>query len=70
MDTVILNMIKHLCFYYTGSIYKTDIQMEEPMRKDVLLDLVLANKEALIGNVKAGGILGYSDHSIVEFSIL
>lgn len=40
------------------------------MRKDVLLDLVLANKEALIGNVKAWDIPGCSDHRIVEFSIL
>lgn len=42
----------------------------EPLRRDVLLDLVLTNKEGLCGNVKAGGILGWSDHEMVEFKIL
>lgn len=40
------------------------------MRKGVLLDLILTNKEGLVGNVKIWGNLGFSDHKIVEFSIL
>lgn len=41
--------------------------VEEPVRKGVLLDLVLTNKEGPVGDVKAGGSLGCSDHQIVEF---
>ncbi|KAF4795873.1 RNA-directed DNA polymerase from mobile element jockey-like protein [Turdus rufiventris] len=44
--------------------------MEEPMRNGVLLDLILTKKEGLIGDVKVGSSLGYSDHEIMEFSIL
>lgn len=44
--------------------------VEEPTRKDLLFDLMLINKEGLVGNVKVGGSLVYSDHEIVEFSIL
>ncbi|KAF4803985.1 hypothetical protein TURU_011564 [Turdus rufiventris] len=44
--------------------------VEEPTRKDLLFDLMLTNKEGLVGNVKVGGSLVYSDHEIVEFSIL
>ncbi|GAB0179869.1 mitochondrial enolase superfamily member 1 [Grus japonensis] len=40
------------------------------MRSGVLLDLVLTNKEGLVGDVKAGGSLGCSDHEMVEFRIL
>jgi len=36
----------------------------------VLLNLVLTNKEGLIGNVKAKGSLGCSNHEIVDFRIL
>ncbi|GAB0177051.1 mitochondrial enolase superfamily member 1 [Grus japonensis] len=35
-----------------------------------MLDLVLINKEALVGNMKLKGSLGCSDHDIVEFKIL
>ncbi|GAB0193175.1 hypothetical protein GRJ2_001782800 [Grus japonensis] len=35
-----------------------------------MLDLVLTNKEGLVGNVKLKGSLGCSDHEIVEFKIL
>ena len=35
-----------------------------------MLDLVLTNKEGLVGNVKLKGSLGYSDHEVVEFKIL
>ena len=34
------------------------------------LDLVLTNKEGLVGHVKVGGSLGCSDHEMVEFRIL
>jgi len=35
-----------------------------------MLDLVLTNKEGLVGNVKVKGSLGCSDHDMVEFKIL
>ena len=35
-----------------------------------MLDLVLTNKEGLVGNVKLKGSLGCSDHEMVEFKIL
>ncbi|GAB0175730.1 hypothetical protein GRJ2_000038200 [Grus japonensis] len=44
--------------------------VEEPMRRGVLLDLVLTNKEGLVGDVKVGSSLGCSDHEMVEFRIL
>ncbi|GAB0204057.1 hypothetical protein GRJ2_002871300 [Grus japonensis] len=44
--------------------------VEEPTRRGVLLDLVLTNKEGLVGDVKLGGSLGCSDHEMVEFRIL
>ncbi|GAB0209097.1 hypothetical protein GRJ2_003375400 [Grus japonensis] len=44
--------------------------VEEPTRRGVLLDLVLTNKEGLVGDVKVGGSLGCSDHEMVEFRIL
>ncbi|GAB0182838.1 hypothetical protein GRJ2_000749100 [Grus japonensis] len=44
--------------------------VEEPTWRGVLLDLVLTNKEGLVGDVKVGGSLGCSDHEMVEFRIL
>ncbi|GAB0208733.1 hypothetical protein GRJ2_003339000 [Grus japonensis] len=44
--------------------------IEEPMRRGAMLDLVLANKEGLVGDVKLKGSLGCSDHEMVEFKIL
>ncbi|PKU32103.1 dtw domain-containing protein 2 [Limosa lapponica baueri] len=44
--------------------------VEEPMRRKAMLDLVITNKEGLVGNVKLKGSLGCSDHEIVEFKIL
>ncbi|GAB0177486.1 hypothetical protein GRJ2_000213900 [Grus japonensis] len=44
--------------------------VEKPMRRGVLLDLVLKNKEGLVEDVKVGGSLGCSDHEMVEFRIL
>ncbi|GAB0206404.1 hypothetical protein GRJ2_003106000 [Grus japonensis] len=44
--------------------------IEEPMRRGAMLDLVLTNKEGLVGDVKFKGSLGCSDHEMVEFKIL
>lgn len=44
--------------------------VEEPTRGSVLLDLVLTNKECLVGDVKAGDSLGCSEQKLVEFRIL
>lgn len=44
--------------------------IEESMRRGALLDIILANKEDLIGDVKAEESLGCSDHETVEFRIL
>ena len=43
--------------------------MEEPTRTGAMLDLVLTNKEWLVGKVKLEGSLGCSDHEM-EFKIL
>jgi len=44
--------------------------VEEPIRRGVLLDLVLTNKEGLVEDVKVGGSLSCCDHEMVEFRIL
>jgi len=44
--------------------------IEEPTRRGAMLDLVLTNKERLVGNVKLKGSLGCSDHKMVEFKTL
>ena len=44
--------------------------VQEPTRGGALLDLLFTNSEGLVGDVKAGGCLGQSDHVIVEFSVL
>ncbi|GAB0208082.1 mitochondrial enolase superfamily member 1 [Grus japonensis] len=44
--------------------------IEEPTRRGAMLDLVLTNKEGLVGNAKLKGSLGCSDHEMVEFKIL
>ncbi|KAJ7407440.1 dtw domain-containing protein 2 [Pitangus sulphuratus] len=43
---------------------------EELMRRGAVVDLVLTNKEGLVGNVKLKGSLGCSDHKMVELKIL
>ncbi|GAB0202830.1 hypothetical protein GRJ2_002748600 [Grus japonensis] len=43
---------------------------EEPTRRGVMLDLILTNKEGLVGDIKLKGSLGCSDHEMVEFRIL
>ncbi|GAB0177211.1 hypothetical protein GRJ2_000186300 [Grus japonensis] len=40
------------------------------MRRSAMLDLVLTNKEGLVGDVKLKGSLGRRDHKMVEFKIL
>lgn len=40
------------------------------MRRGSLLDLILANKEGLTGDVKVEGSLGYNDPTMVKFNIL
>jgi len=44
--------------------------LEQPTRRGAMLDLVLTNKEGLVGNVKVKGSLGCSDHKMVELRIL
>ncbi|GAB0203750.1 hypothetical protein GRJ2_002840600 [Grus japonensis] len=44
--------------------------IEEPTRRGAMLDLVLTNKEGLVGDVKLKGSLGCSDHEMVEIKIL
>ncbi|GAB0207049.1 ubiquitin-associated protein 1 [Grus japonensis] len=43
--------------------------LKEPTRKGALLDLLLVNREGLVGEVAIGGCLGHSDHEVVEFKI-
>ncbi|XP_068787316.1 regulator of DNA class I crossover intermediates 1 [Struthio camelus] len=44
--------------------------IEKLLRRGVLLDLTLTNKEELARDVKAGDSLGYSHHKMLEFRIL
>ena len=44
--------------------------VSETTREGALLDLLLVNREELVGEVKVGGHLGCSDHEMIEFSIL
>ncbi|GAB0203861.1 thrombospondin-4 [Grus japonensis] len=44
--------------------------IEEPTKRGAMLDLILTNKEGLVGDVKLKGSLGCSDHEMVEFKIL
>ena len=44
--------------------------VSEPTREGALLDLLLVNREELVGEVKVGGRLGCSDHEMIEFLIL
>ncbi|GAB0195782.1 hypothetical protein GRJ2_002043500 [Grus japonensis] len=43
--------------------------IEEPTGRGAMLDLVLTDKEGLMGNVKLKDSLGCSDHEMVEFQI-
>ena len=64
-----LNLSSFALMQSIGGNFLTQV-VEEPMRRCVLMDLVLTNKEGLAGGVKAGGRLGCSDHKITEFMIL
>ena len=44
--------------------------IDTPTRGDVILDLMVTNASELIGDIKTGGSLGCSDHSLVEFTLL
>ncbi|GAB0182786.1 hypothetical protein GRJ2_000743900 [Grus japonensis] len=44
--------------------------IEKPTRRGAVLDLILTNKEGLVGDVKLKGSLGCSDHEMVEFRTL
>ena len=44
--------------------------IEEPARRVTVLDLILNNKDRLVGNVKLKGSLDCSDHEKVELKIL
>ncbi|GAB0205246.1 hypothetical protein GRJ2_002990200 [Grus japonensis] len=44
--------------------------LKDPTRRGAMLDLILTNKEGLVGDVKLKGSLGCSDHEMVEFRIL
>ncbi|KAK4824398.1 hypothetical protein QYF61_014058 [Mycteria americana] len=44
--------------------------VREPTREGAPLDLLLVNREGLVGDVMVGGHLGCSDHNMIEFSIL
>ena len=44
--------------------------IEEPTRRGAMLDLVLTNREGLVGNVMLQGSLVCNDHEMVEFGIL
>lgn len=46
------------------------MQGVEKLTRSVLLDLVLTNKECLVGDMKAGDSLGCREHKLVEFRIL
>jgi len=43
--------------------------VRQPTREGVALDLLLANRAGLVGDVMAGGHLGHSDLEMIEFSI-
>ena len=43
--------------------------IEVPTRRGALLDLLLTDKEGLVGDAKVKGSLGCSDHEMVEFRI-
>ncbi|CAM4677035.1 unnamed protein product [Caretta caretta] len=44
--------------------------LEEPTRRGAFLDLLLTNREELVGEAKVDGNRGGSDHELVEFRIL
>ncbi|GAB0178017.1 hypothetical protein GRJ2_000267000 [Grus japonensis] len=45
-------------------------EIEKPTRRGAMQDLILTDKEGLVGDVKLKGSLGCSDHKMVEFKML
>ncbi|KAF4802939.1 hypothetical protein TURU_019104 [Turdus rufiventris] len=43
--------------------------VSEPTEGETMLDLLFTNGDRLVGDVVVGGLLGYSDHEIIEFLI-
>ena len=39
-------------------------------RGDAILDLLVTNASELIGDIKTGGSLGFSDHTLVELAVV
>ncbi|PKU33940.1 rna-directed dna polymerase from mobile element jockey-like [Limosa lapponica baueri] len=52
------------------STYDLYCSFHEPTGRGAMLDLIVTNKEGLVGNIKLKGSLGCSDHKMVEFKIL
>ncbi|PKU38766.1 glycerol kinase [Limosa lapponica baueri] len=46
------------------------ILIEEPKRRNALVDLIHTDKEVLVGNAKVKGSLGCSDHEVMVFRIM
>ncbi|PKU48868.1 rna-directed dna polymerase from mobile element jockey-like [Limosa lapponica baueri] len=44
--------------------------IDRPTREDAILDLLVTNTSELISDIKIGGSLGCSDHSLVDFAVL
>jgi len=44
--------------------------IDSPTRRDVILDLLVINADEVIGDIKIGGSLACSDHTLVEFAVL
>jgi len=44
--------------------------VREPTREGMLLDLLFANRQGLVGKEMVGGHLGHSDHAVIVFLIL
>ena len=40
--------------------------VSEPPREGALLDLLLVNREGLMGDVMVGGCLGHNDHEMIR----
>lgn len=60
---------RELCRRFLESVEDNFLtqMVREPTREGPLLDLLLVNREALVGEVTVGGHLGYSDHKMIVF---
>ena len=43
--------------------------VSEPTREGALLEFLFVNREGLVGDVMVGGLLGHSNHEMIEFLI-